>query len=363
MTLEEQAYSAYSAKDDLARGGLPFPQVRTTAPRMLLAVSKGIDMSSVTLVTSSDPEKCAAAGFATSSDKKSLVDTPALGAEHSRVLLTSLALFKECQSYYSLSNRKDTVTPALASSEGSPSSTHPDVAAEKQHATTASSTTSTRTSSMPARSMYAESSTSSMTDNSSNGDGNNNENNRGEGSPSSSSPEDDDEEDEADDPETVDAGSQPRFMNMGQALSVSNEPRLVVLSFSPFVVVHVNAAFTKLTRRPSVQVLGKPLHKLFEDPVMVAALQTSCRSFSLRTLNDQAITVRTLNSKSDGSGARCKVHVMPIGQDDSQNTHFSLELENLEVNVNRQPSGDEILRERSGAAFAATKSSSMGVMG
>lgn len=101
---------------------------------------------------------------------------------------------------------------------------------------------------------------------------------------------------------------------------------MITLATSPFVVVHVNLAFTLLTSQSSTKILGQPLHQLLEDPVIQAALQTSCERFSLRILQDQTIKVRALNRKDP---TPCKVAVSTIGQDASSTTHYALELEDL----------------------------------
>jgi hypothetical protein len=129
---------------------------------------------------------------------------------------------------------------------------------------------------------------------------------------------------------------------------------LIALSFKPFVVVHVNGPFTDLTGQSSIGILGKPLHDMFiQDPLVTAALQTSCQQFTLASLNGQAIKMipspRSSDSLSDasrstGSGgssrssssqrgrqnsaAICTVRVRPIGQDGESGriTHYLLEV-------------------------------------
>jgi len=117
---------------------------------------------------------------------------------------------------------------------------------------------------------------------------------------------------------------------------------LIALSFTPFVVVHVNVAFTLLSSQPSTKVLGKPLHELMDDPVVVAALQTSCTIFSLRSLHEQTVKVRTPNSEACRSS--CRVSVSPIGRDANSTTHYALELESLDTSKNN---GDDIVEDSS----------------
>jgi hypothetical protein len=129
---------------------------------------------------------------------------------------------------------------------------------------------------------------------------------------------------------------------------------LIALSFKPFVVVHVNGPFTDLTGQSSIGTLGKPLHDMFvQDPLVTAALQTSCQQFTLASLDGQAIKMipspRSSDSLSDasrstGSGdsprssssqrerqnsaSICTVRVRPIGQDGESGriTHYLLEV-------------------------------------
>lgn len=103
------------------------------------------------------------------------------------------------------------------------------------------------------------------------------------------------------------------------------------------------------------------MHELLEDPVVSAALKTSCEQFSLSSLDDQTIKVRTLNSKAGRTA--CNVAVSPIGQDGNSITHYALELEDLEghkYNGNGSTSQEINIRHNH---TAACSQQSMGVMG
>jgi hypothetical protein len=136
---------------------------------------------------------------------------------------------------------------------------------------------------------------------------------------------------------------------------------LIALSFKPFVVVHVNGPFTELTGRSSIGLLGKPLHEMLEnDPLVTAALQTSCAQFTLASLDGQSVHMlqRPASSAGGGSGdsidgslsgssrssngsagsrgrksrrhssSMCTIRVSPIGQDGALGhiTHYLLEV-------------------------------------
>jgi PAS fold len=99
--------------------------------------------------------------------------------------------------------------------------------------------------------------------------------------------------------------------------------RLVTLSFAPFTVVHVNAAYMRMTGLSSVDTLGRPFHELLEDEVLVAALQSQGEIDSLETIHDQVLQAKTA---SDKNGFHCQVTVSPVGPGPQSISHFALEL-------------------------------------
>lgn len=112
--------------------------------------------------------------------------------------------------------------------------------------------------------------------------------------------------------------------------------RLVTLSFAPFLVVHVNAAYTQLTGIRSADILGKPFCEAIQDPT---CKRTTSQARTLASLNEQ---VTTFVSPSASNGAcTCRIQVSIVGtnetavqpQQQNHTTHFlvSLEQENTEA--------------------------------
>jgi hypothetical protein len=108
------------------------------------------------------------------------------------------------------------------------------------------------------------------------------------------------------------------------------------MSFAPFSVVHVNAAYINLTGLSSADVVGRPLGELVHDPLVAAALKTTCNSFSLSTLHRQSIRIKSKSCKSTSS--KVKVSAVPIGQSDECVTHYMLELETTNTSIGSPPS-------------------------
>ena len=124
----------------------------------------------------------------------------------------------------------------------------------------------------------------------------------------------------------------------------------------------MNNAFTKFTGLASDCVLGRPLCELVQDPVVAAALQTSCPKFSLADLNNQKVNVKNANAKNHS--VKCKVMTQSVGQENQKVTHFALELEEV-VSPQRR-----FITEPLGASSSSSSSSSskhggaaFGVMG
>ena len=101
---------------------------------------------------------------------------------------------------------------------------------------------------------------------------------------------------------------------------------LVVLGFAPYSVVHVNAAYSRMTGIPSTTALGQPLHEMFSDEAVAASLQSCSTSVSLSNLHLQSIK---MNAAKDMP--KCVVRVSPVGSDADSVTHFVLELETKDI--------------------------------
>jgi hypothetical protein len=105
--------------------------------------------------------------------------------------------------------------------------------------------------------------------------------------------------------------------------------RVVTLSFSPYIVVHVNTAYTRLTGYSSAKVLGKPLHD---------CLGANCKDWikgctsphPIAALHDRVSTIRA-KEKTKWSTS-CRMHATLVGPqiegkkepDTSSVTHYSV---------------------------------------
>ena len=81
----------------------------------------------------------------------------------------------------------------------------------------------------------------------------------------------------------------------------------MTLLFAPFLVIHVNAAYARMTGIEARQVLGKPLSDVFKD--------NRCKSIasnvsSLVTMDEQLTSVQ---SKGQSKRSNCRLHVSLVG--------------------------------------------------
>lgn len=244
----ELEFAAHNVKAELSQAGIEMQEPRVKAPRLLPPCSN-VDMSSVTLMKSSDFAK---------------LDLRTVGCtwiqnNRSDICFNSISsLTQACRDFYQLPCTESKIAFADCSDDGS---------------TTTSSVS-------------------------------------GSGSGS------EDEE-----------PSKP-FMAMCEALSLCKQPRIVVLSSSPFTVVHVNAAYLQLTGLSSVRLLGQPLQDLLLDGKWTAALsrtKSDGSDFDLRQMNKRVVKTRTGTQK--GSPMQCTVSASPIGVAADRITHFALVLE------------------------------------
>ena len=86
--------------------------------------------------------------------------------------------------------------------------------------------------------------------------------------------------------------------------------RLVTLSFAPFLVVHVNPEYTRMTGLTPADILGKPLHVVIQDKVCKAA---TAKTHSLASLNNQVTSFVT--PAASGEDTKFRVHVSVVGTD------------------------------------------------
>jgi len=378
---DEACYVASVAKERIAAAEeVEYPEVRTKAPRLLCEVWPDPDMSKVNLVSSSD-------SVGTSMFPSSEKATATLDVERTWGLMSSL--MDQTRSFYSLS------PPVHSSNALSPGLFPPDTVADSAAGPTstpllppAAPKTSSSTSQRDTDSIV-----SSMTDSNSGSSGGNNggderyyndcDEEEGESSESTLPP-----DSSIKSHRRQSSGNSSRaYIRMGKALARSKSPRYVLFlccvsylamgqgrltlwsqfisfplrlishAYAPFVVVHVNEPYTRLTSKSSSKILGRPLHELLDDPVVAAALQTSCQEFSLKVLNEQTVTFD--NSEGHSKGVQCKIGILPIGNDEEHITHYALNLKYL-----RTVKGcGSFLSAKSNAAGTVSAGSHQGLVG
>jgi hypothetical protein len=116
--------------------------------------------------------------------------------------------------------------------------------------------------------------------------------------------------------------------------------RLITLSAPPFMVVHLNAAFTRLTGMSSASALGHPFHELLNDDALVSELQSPCDPFALTTIHGKAVTVKSSADRTNA--APYSISVSPVGPKPVTATHYTLQLqettiEEHQLDLNRKP--------------------------
>ena len=102
---------------------------------------------------------------------------------------------------------------------------------------------------------------------------------------------------------------------------------MVTLSFAPFIVVHVNTSYTRLTGFSSAKVLGKPLHECVGGKCK-DWLDASRTTHPIATLHER---VSTISSKGNRRN-KCRLNASLVGPqlegklevDTSTVTHYSI---------------------------------------
>lgn len=136
-----------------------------------------------------------------------------------------------------------------------------------------------------------------------------------------------------------------RHATMNDALEASTEARVVTLAFRPFIVVHVNTAYSRLTGYSSAKVLGKPLQECLSASCKKSWMKVRV-SHPVAALHDQLIPIRTKESKH----YPCKCQATLLGSllegkdvvDTSSITHYSVSFLPVENSLpaQAQPAGD-----------------------
>ena len=85
--------------------------------------------------------------------------------------------------------------------------------------------------------------------------------------------------------------------------------RLVTLSFAPFLIIHANSAFTRMTGIKAKDILGKQLREVFKDKRCKAM---AANVSSLAGMHEQLTSVAT--SRQD-KGFDCRLNIAMVGAD------------------------------------------------
>lgn len=84
----------------------------------------------------------------------------------------------------------------------------------------------------------------------------------------------------------------------------------MTLSFAPFLVVHVNPAYTDMTGRSPADILGKPFHEVIEDRTVKAA---TAKASSLTSLHEQVTSLQQGRKTADDDTKECLIQVAVVG--------------------------------------------------
>ena len=105
------------------------------------------------------------------------------------------------------------------------------------------------------------------------------------------------------------------------------------MSFAPFLVVHINPAYTRLTGLSPADILGKPFHEVIEDPAYKA---NTAKASSLTSLHEKATSFCQAKGDVDISN-NFRINVSVVGPEpadrptygDHKNafTHYMIALE------------------------------------
>jgi hypothetical protein len=124
--------------------------------------------------------------------------------------------------------------------------------------------------------------------------------------------------------------------------------RLVTLSFAPFLIVHINSAYTRMTGLSPANVLGKAFHEVIHDK---AFKTKAAKASSLARLHKE--TANFVNKKgTDSHGLMMEVAVVKPdggGKDRKSMTHCVISLqEDAPAQVVAPPSSATIKSNNSG---------------
>ena len=99
--------------------------------------------------------------------------------------------------------------------------------------------------------------------------------------------------------------------------------RLVTLSFAPFLIIHANSAFTRMTGIKAKDILGKQLREIFKDKRCKAM---AANVSSLDGMHEQLTSVAT---SRQGKGFDCCLNIALVGSENDDSvpaTHCMIAL-------------------------------------
>ena len=106
------------------------------------------------------------------------------------------------------------------------------------------------------------------------------------------------------------------------------------MSFAPFLVVHVNPAYTRMTGLSPADILGKPFHEVIEDPTCKS---NTAKAYSLTSLHEKVTSFAHAKGGADANNIQFAINVSVVGPEpadrpaswDHKNavTHYMIALE------------------------------------
>lgn len=96
------------------------------------------------------------------------------------------------------------------------------------------------------------------------------------------------------------------------------------MSEDPYIVVHVNAEFSKLTGYSSFRVLGQSLHDLMGPEATLDKLKNCAERLVAGNIEEQELKLKTQSKKQ--KYISCNMSISPVGQPPKSATHLVLGL-------------------------------------
>lgn len=117
--------------------------------------------------------------------------------------------------------------------------------------------------------------------------------------------------------------------------------RIVTLSFAPFLVVHINPAYTRMTGLTPADILGKPFHEVIEDSSIKAS---TAKASSLTSLHEKVTSFLQSKGHTDANNNKFCVNVSVVGPEPADNhvdnhkniTHYMISLNEHEEEPKEQ---------------------------